>query len=178
MRATSRPASTDARRHWCTAQCSESTGTSSAPGTERNGCTTGPAAIRLSLLARASRLPADSVAIGHRQPGEADDGVDDDVGVVDEVGESSTTVADGQRGGDLVPPGRIADGDALRAELLGLGDQRGDVGPDAEGDDLVAPGFGTHDVERLRADRAGRPGDGDPDRAHVADRRTLVQAPA
>ena len=39
----------DERRHWCTAQCSLSTGTSSAPGVERSGCTTGPAAIRLFI---------------------------------------------------------------------------------------------------------------------------------
>ena len=69
------------------AQCSLSTGTSSAPGVARSGCTTGPAAIRLSLLARASRLPAAQRGDGDRQPGEADDGVDDDVGGLDEVGQ-------------------------------------------------------------------------------------------
>ena len=51
-----------ARRHWCTAQCSLSTGTSSAPGVSRTDATTGPAAISDSLLASASRLPAASVA--------------------------------------------------------------------------------------------------------------------
>ncbi len=51
-----------ARRHWCTAQCSESTGTSSAPGVARAICTTGPAAISDSLFASASRLPPLSVA--------------------------------------------------------------------------------------------------------------------
>ena len=40
----------------------------------------GPAAIRLSLLARARRLPAAQRGDRDRQPGEADDRVDDDVG--------------------------------------------------------------------------------------------------
>src|ERR1700722_17483399 len=42
-----------ARRHWCTAQCSESTGTISAPGVLRTRWTTGPAGVRDSLLAGA-----------------------------------------------------------------------------------------------------------------------------
>ena len=53
----------DDRRHWCTAQCSLSTGTSSAPGVARSGCTTGPAAMRLSLFASPRRLPDRSVSI-------------------------------------------------------------------------------------------------------------------
>ena len=44
------------------AQCSESTGTISAPGVARAACTTGPPAISDSLLAKASRRP-DRVAI-------------------------------------------------------------------------------------------------------------------
>ena len=59
-----------------------------------------------------------------RQPGEADDGVDDDVGVLDEVGEVVDDGGERQGGGDLGPPRRVADGDAARAELLGLRDQR------------------------------------------------------
>ena len=123
-RATSRSASTDERRHWWTAQCSLSTGTSSAPGVGRSGCTTGPAAIRLSLLASARRLPARSVRDRDRQAGEADDGVDHDVGVVDQVGEVGDHLGERQRGGHLGPPRRIGDGDDLRAELAGLRDQR------------------------------------------------------
>ena len=72
-------------------------------------------------------------------------------------------MAQGSAAASLCTAGRVADGDALGAELVGLGDQRGDVGPDAEGDDLVAPGLGADDVERLGADRAGRPGDGNAD---------------
>ena len=52
-----------ARRHMCTAQCSLSTGMSSAPGVSRTVRTTGPAAINDSLFARASRFPASKVAI-------------------------------------------------------------------------------------------------------------------
>ena len=47
-----------ALRHWWIALCSESTGTISAPGVRLATCTTGPAAINDSLLARASRRPA------------------------------------------------------------------------------------------------------------------------
>ena len=49
-------------RHWWMAQCSESTGTISAPGVRRARCTTGAPAISDSLLARASRRPASSAA--------------------------------------------------------------------------------------------------------------------
>src|SRR5687768_15894582 len=52
-----------ARRHWCTAQCSESTGTMwPAPGRASAAWTTGPPAISDSLLASARRRPAASVA--------------------------------------------------------------------------------------------------------------------
>ena len=51
-----------ARRHCQIAECSESTGTISPPPAARALATTGPAAIRLSLLASASRLPASSAA--------------------------------------------------------------------------------------------------------------------
>src|SRR6516164_1245642 len=50
-------------RHWCSAQCSESTGTISAPGVLRAFCTTGAPAISDSLLAKASRRPASRAAI-------------------------------------------------------------------------------------------------------------------
>ena len=63
MRDTSTPGRTVDRRHWCTAQCSLSTGTISAPGVTRSGRTTGPAAMRDSLLANARRRPAPRVRI-------------------------------------------------------------------------------------------------------------------
>ena len=95
-RDTSRSALTDERRHWWTAQCSLSTGTSSAPGVARSGCTTGPAAIRLSLLASANRLPAAQRGDGDRQAGEADDGVDHDVGIVGQVAQLGDHLSEGQ----------------------------------------------------------------------------------
>src|SRR5580704_4094581 len=61
-RATSVVPCTEAR-HWCSAQCSESTGTISAPGVLRAFCTTGAPAMRDSLLAKARRRPASSAAI-------------------------------------------------------------------------------------------------------------------
>jgi hypothetical protein len=51
-----------ARRHWCRAQCSESTGTISAPGVRRARWTTGAPAMSDSLLARARRRPASRAA--------------------------------------------------------------------------------------------------------------------
>ena len=70
-----------ARRHCQTAECSESTGTISPPPAARALATTGPAAMRLSLFASASRLPACSARERRRQSGEADDRVEHDVGV-------------------------------------------------------------------------------------------------
>ena len=46
----------------------------------------------------------------HRQPGEADDGVDDDVGRLDEIGEVVDHGREGQGRGHLGPPGAVADG--------------------------------------------------------------------
>ena len=62
------PASSRDRRHWWRAPCSLSTGTSSAPGVRRARCTTGPPAMRDSLLASARRLPASNVASVTRRP--------------------------------------------------------------------------------------------------------------
>ena len=120
------------------AQCSLSTGTSSAPGVARSGCTTGPAAIRLSLLARARRLPARSVAIVTAQAGEADHGVDDDVGGLDHVGQVADHLDAGQRRGHLGAARRVGDGDDLRAELLACAISALDRRAGGEGDDLVA----------------------------------------
>ena len=96
-----------------------------------------------------------------RQPGEADDAVDDDVGVVGQVGQVGDDLGERQRRGDLGPARPVGDGDDLRPELVGLGDQHVDRRADAERDDLVAAGLGADDVERLRPDRPRRAGDGD-----------------
>ena len=58
-------------RHWWIAQCSESTGTSSAPGVDRKRSTSGAAAISDSLLASARRRRPSQRGDGHGQPGEA-----------------------------------------------------------------------------------------------------------
>ena len=50
-------------KHWWTAQCSESTGTISAPGGARARWTIGAPAISDSLLARARRRPDSSAAM-------------------------------------------------------------------------------------------------------------------
>ena len=102
----------------------------------------------------------------HRQPGEPDDGVDHDVGVLDEIRRGVDDRGPRQRRGDLGTPRRVADGDAAGRNSLAWATSVATSEPDAEGDDLVAAGLGAHDVERLRADRAGRPGDGDTNRSH------------
>src|SRR5918912_1559768 len=65
------------------AECSESTGTISPPPRSRARTTTGPAAMRLSLLARASRLPASraaTVAGRTARPKGASDPIEERVG--------------------------------------------------------------------------------------------------
>ena len=57
------------------------------PGSAAAAGRPGPAAIRLSLLASARRLPACKRLDRDGQPGEADDTVDDDVGDLDDVGQ-------------------------------------------------------------------------------------------
>src|SRR5829696_8309794 len=58
-----------AARHWCTAPCSESTGTMwPAPGRSSAARTTGPPAISDSLLASARRRPAAMAASVTRRP--------------------------------------------------------------------------------------------------------------
>ena len=135
--ATSRAASAEALA--LVPQYSESTGTSSAPGTDRSGRTTGPAAIRLSLLASAGASQPTN-GNRHGQAGEADHSVDHDVGVLDELVEATSVVP-----GSAAPssqPGVVTDGDAGRPELLGLFHQRCNVGANPEGDHLVLTGLG------------------------------------
>ena len=175
MRATSRSASADERRHWCTAQCSLSTGTSSAPGVARSGCTTGPAAIRLSLLASASRLPRRSVAIVTGSPAKPTTALTTTSASSTRSARSSTTVANGSAAATSAR--RAGSPTATKRGRNSLAWAMSDVDgrADAEGDDLVARRLGADDVERLGADRAGRAGDGDADRRSTAPR---ARAPA
>ena len=123
------------------------------PGRRRSGspCWPGPAAC-----------PGRSVAIVTGRPAKPTTALTTTSACSTRSARSSTTVANGQRGGDLGPPGRVADGDDARAGTpwpASMSDV--DRRADAEGDDLVARRLGADDVERLRADRAGRAGDGD-----------------
>ncbi len=111
----------------------------------------------------------------HRQPGETNDAVDHHVGGVDQLAELAHDRGERERRSDLRPTCRVGDGDDLGPELDGLFDQRVHRRPDAEPDDLVAPGLGPHDVEGLRADRPRRSGDGDAGRVHA---RVPASSPA
>ncbi len=76
-----------ARRHWCTAQCSESTGTSSAPGRAPQRLHHRPGGDQRLLVGQRQALAGRERRQGDRQPGEADHAVDHDVGIVGERGQ-------------------------------------------------------------------------------------------
>ena len=76
---------------------------SSAPGVCRSGWTIGPAAMRLSLFARARRATGGQRGERDGQTGEADDTVHDHVGVGDEVSQLRYDVGERQRVGDGGP---------------------------------------------------------------------------
>ena len=108
--------------------------------------------MRLSLLASARRLPCSSAAIVAGRPGEADDRVEHDVGlgVRGELGERVAVVARSAR----AHFGSTPNSAACCVEQLG-------VAAGGERDDLVVVAVTADDVERLGADRAGRPQDRD-----------------
>ncbi len=68
-------------RHCCAAECSLSTGLMRPPPRSQAARARSPAATRLSLLASARSMPCSSVQSVAGQPGEADDGVQHDVGL-------------------------------------------------------------------------------------------------
>ena len=112
----------------------------------------GPAAIRLSLFASASRLPGFERADRRGQAREADDRVEHDVGVGmrGELGEHFGRVE--ARAGEV----------AGHAELAGLlGEQLGVVAGGERHDAVVVAVAGDH-VEGLGADRTGRSENHDP----------------
>ena len=121
----------------------------------RAAWTTGPPAIRLSLFASASRLPASSAAIVAGKAGEADDRVEHDVGV---GSAASSASASGSSSPERARFGRDAELGRLRGEQLGVaaGGERDDLASRRR--DGAVP---ADDVERLGPDRAGRPQDGD-----------------
>ena len=73
-----------ARRHWWTALCSLSTGSSSRRLLRAAAITSSPAATRTSLLERATLLAALDGLVGGFESDDADGGGDHDVGVEDE----------------------------------------------------------------------------------------------
>ena len=81
-------------------------------GTERNGRTTGPAAIRLSLLASASRLPADNVAIVTGSPAKPTTALTT-TSASRRARRGSTTVAHGNAAATSARRRRVADGDSV-----------------------------------------------------------------
>ena len=177
-RSTSRSAATDERRHWCSAQCSLSTGTSSAPGTSRSGCTTGPAAIRLSLLARARRLPERSVSIVTARPANPTTPLTTTSAGSATRARSATTSTPGKRRRDLATGGFIGHRHQRRRATPRLLDHGSGRTPHRQRHDLVRAGhagiLGLDDLDRLGADRSGRPGD-----RHAGRRRhQLLRAPS
>ena len=99
----------------------------------------------------------------HGQAGETDDRVHHHVGRTDDVGEIARHFGKGKGVGDTPTIRFISDDHHGGPELLGLTDDGVDRRADGKCDHLVCAAFGTHDVERLRADGAGRAGDRDPD---------------
>ena len=79
----------------------------------------GPAAIRLSLLASAEALAGAQRRDRDRQPGEADDAVDDDVGAgsTRSARSATTSMPSGSAAATSARAVRVGDGDDLRAEL-------------------------------------------------------------
>ena len=144
------PTARPARRHCQIAECSESTGTISPPPAARALATTGPAAIRLSLFASASRLPRLQRGERRRQAREADDRVEHDVGV---GSAASSASASGSSAHARTMSAGTSNVGGLLGEELGVAAGR-------EGDDAELVAVPREDVERLRADRPGRSEDG------------------
>ena len=173
MRAT-RPGSPPAlaARHWCTAPCSESTGTiCPAPGRASTARTTGPPAISDSLLARASRRPAASVANVSRRPAKPTTPLTQTSATVPISARASTpawtSVPGGTASATSAARRSSPDDHQLGVQVVGLGHQPVDRRPRPERDHLEAVGLGPHHVDGLGADRPGRTGHGDGRHGHA-----------
>ena len=156
-----------ARRHWWTAQCSVSTGTSSAPG--RRAAAAAPPARRRSATPcwpSARRLPAASAASVTGSP--AKPTTPFTTTSASSARSASASARHAPRAtGSASPRASAASRRRRRPRRPSAGARApGSTSTStddarAEGDDLVAVGLGAHDVEGLGADRAGRAGDGD-----------------
>ena len=82
-------------RHWKSAECSQSTGSSRPPPRSCAASASSPAATRLSLFASASVTPRSSAQSVAPTPGEADDRVQDDVrlGALEQLREVAADLA-------------------------------------------------------------------------------------
>ena len=109
-------------------------------GVARSGCTTGPAAIRLSLLASAEPLAGTQRRDRDRQPGEADDAVDHDIGHVDQIGLIGDDL--GPNGSAAATSARVVAGRRLRPPWVGTRSPGRSASstddPTPSADDLVA----------------------------------------
>ena len=95
------------------------------------------------------------------EPRKADDTVDDDVGVIGEISEIADDFRERQGCGDFGSLALIRHRNDLRSELVGLRDEGIDGRANTEGNDFVAAGFGSDDIEGLYPDRARRAGNCD-----------------
>ncbi len=159
-----------ARRHWCTAQCSESTGTISAPGVDRDPLHDGTGCDQRFLVGEGQAPTGLQGGQGHREPGEADHAIDDDVGMTGDLGQGvgpdQHLDAGRDPAGQLAGPSRIGDGDLERAQLHRLLDQPVDRRRRPDRDDPVVPRLGPDDIDGLGADRSRRTNQAD--RLHAA----------
>ena len=149
-----------ARRHWWTAQCSESTGIIAAPEAARARRTTGPARDQRLLVGQPEPLAGLQGGQGDREAREADDPVDDGVGRRGRrghgVGAGQQLDPLGQPLGQVGGPVGVGDGHHVWAEPVRLlGEQVHRAGRAQRGHP-VPVGPGLDDVERLRSDRSGR----------------------
>ena len=69
------------RRHWCTALCSLSMGSSGLPWRRASAVISSPATTRHSLLARPTDLARFHGFVGGLQPGDADNGADHEIDI-------------------------------------------------------------------------------------------------
>ena len=152
---------------WCSAECSESTGMSCAPVASHSAITSSPPTTSDSLLASATSMPSVSATIVGPEPGRADDRVEHEVGagLGDEPHEPlgpGEHLAVGPRLGGARGGVGVAERDPVDAVRARLRDQRLVRALGGEADELERLGRARDDVERLRADRAGRAEDQEP----------------
>ncbi len=170
MRSTRRMPSA-ARRHWWTAQCSLSTGTSSAPGVSRDGAHHGPGGDQRFLVRQREPSSGTQRRHRHRQAGEADHTVDRDLGLDGErrqrLGPGDDVDAGIEQRLELGGSSGVGDADHPWPDRVGLRCELSHGGGGGERNDLELVGLRCDDLERLGADGAGGAENGDRDHATV-----------